>query len=156
MVNEIWEMTESEAKQIGSSQALVAVFIGLVIAYLIAAPFFGGITWFAKVHFKDNLIVGAAIMLGCGFLYGRRAGYEILIKKRDHTWVGFKYGFLTLLTTAFLSGWTGFFEEGIHGPDSFQSYILAPALWITIFGLVPVVIIGFWFGRQIKKRSPNG
>lgn len=145
-------MTIKEAKRLGSQEAIGSVFIGFVIAYLIASPFFGGLLWIAKSNFKENLVIGMVIMLVSGYIYGRRAGYEILIKKRDHTWVGFKYGFLTLFTTAFFSGWIGFFREGIYEPDSF-SYIFLPLIWITVFGIVPVVLIGFWFGRQIKNQE---
>ena len=156
-------MTEEQAKKIGSRQALKSVGIGLLIAQLIMTwissdnGWINGFLWFVSFSYNLNLIIGATIMLVCGHFFGQLAGLEILIKKRDYTWIGFKYGMATLMTTAFFASWTGFFQEGIErvgGFDNpFNDYIFKPVFWIFIFGLIPTLLVGFWFGRQIKKRE---
>lgn len=62
-----------------------------------------------------------------------------------------------LMTTAFLSSWIRFFQEGIHyvgtEQNPYQDYILKPVFWIFFFGLIPVFLVGIWFSRQIKKTK---
>ncbi len=111
-------MTTEEARRIGSKQALQAVGIGLIVAQLIMTllssdnGFLKGLIWFTGINFGLNLLIGIVVSLLCGYYFGQRAGVEILIKKRNYAWIGLKYGMLTLLTTAFLSSWTGFFQDG--------------------------------------------
>jgi hypothetical protein len=156
-------MTEVEAKKIGSRQGLKSVGVGLLIAQLIMTWFSSdagllkGFLWFVTFSYNINLIIGVIIMLLSGQLFGQLAGKEILIKKRNYKWVGFKYGMATLLTTAFLASWTGFFQEGIHDigttDEPFADYIIKPLFAVFFFGLIPVLLVGFWFGRQIKKQE---
>lgn len=156
-------MTEIEAKKIGSRQALIAVAIGLLIAQLIMTWFSSdngiikGFFWFTTFSYNLNLIIGAIIMLISGHLFGQLAGKAILIKKRNYILTGFLCGMAILMTTAFLSSWTGFFQEGLDNlgtnDNPFEDYILKPVFWIFFFGLVPVFVVGIWFGRQIKKHE---
>ena len=156
-------MNEKNAKEIGSKVAIKSVTAGLLIAYVIMTllssdhGFLSGLLWFTHVSFILNLVIGIAIMYLCGNFFGQRAGLEILIKKKDYYWIGLKYGFLTLFTTAFFSSWTGFFQEGINhmGPqdEPFTAYIFKPVFWIMIVGFIPLLLIGYLFGRQIKKKG---
>jgi hypothetical protein len=95
-------------------------------------------------------------MLFCGHLYGQFAGTAILIKKRNFIWVGCLCGMAVLLTTAFLAGWTGFFQEGMDNKgtivDPLIDYIFKPFYWRSIFGAVPALIVGAWCGAQIKTK----
>jgi len=156
-------VTIEEAKKVGSNQALKSVGIGLLIAQLIMTllssdgGFLKELLWFTHFGHNLNLAIGAIIMLISGYYFGQRAGYEILIKKKDYTWVGFKYGIIILMTTAFFASWTGFFQEGIRlmgtNDNPFIDYIYKPLFWVFIFVLFPVLIVGFWFGKQIKERD---
>jgi len=156
-------MTEEKAKKIGSREGLKSVGIGLLIAQLIMtwlssnAGLVKGFFGFVNFRYPLNLVMGAIIMLLCGHFFGKWTGFEILIKKRNHAWVGIKYGMATLLTTAFLASWIGFFQEGMDniGTDDnpFNAYIFKPVFWIAVFGLIPVLLVGIWFGRQIKKQE---
>ena len=152
------------AEKIGSRQAIKAVTIGLIIAYLIMAlpsiaddGLIKGLFWFLNVSFKFNLLVGVICMYLCGHFFGRRAGYEILINKRNNFLVGFICGLLIIVTTTFLTSWVGFFQEGVDniGSDDnpFEDYIVKPVFWVLIFGLVPCLFVGLWFGYSIKKRG---
>lgn len=159
-------MTEAEAKRIGSRQGLFCSGLGIVIAQLIMTAmissdegFIKGFFWFAKVDYKLNLFIGAAILLLCGHFYGQIAGKAILIRQNNFILVGFLCGMAVLLTTAFLSGWTGFFQEGIDNigtsDNPFEDYIFKPLFWVTLFGLVPALLVGIWFGGQIKRKGQN-
>ncbi len=149
------------AKKIGSRQAIKAVTVGLIVAQLIMTfltldnGLLNGFLWFTHFNYNLNLLIGAIFMYACGHIYGQKAGKEIIIKKRESFLVGFKYGLLTIVTTAFLASWTGFFQEGIdkigNDDDPFVDYIIKPVFWVLVFGFFPSVFIGLWFGNSIKK-----
>lgn len=150
-------MTEIEAKKIGSKQGLLSVGIGLLIAQLIMTLFSSNFFWFTSASFKLNLAIGIIIMLLSGHLFGQLAGIAILIKKRNYILTGFLNGMAVLMTTAFLSSWVGFFQEGYHNigtnDNPFEDYIFKPIFWIFLFGLLPSFLVGIWFGKQIKKHE---
>jgi hypothetical protein len=157
-------MTEAEAKQIGSRQGLISVVIGLLIAQLIMTTlissddgFLKSFFWFTTISYKLNILVGAIIMLISGHFFGQLAGKAILLKRKNFIVVGFLSGMAVLLTTAFLSGWTGFLREGIRNigtnENPFEDYIFKPLFWVTLFGAIPAFIVGIWFGRQIKVKG---
>ena len=69
--------------------------------------------------------------------------------------VGFLCSMSVLLTTAFFSGWTGFFQEGIDNigthDNPYEDYVFKPLFWVTMFGAIPAFFGGLWFGRRIKR-----
>lgn len=158
-------MNKDQAKKIGKTQALKSVCWGLLIAQLMMTwlssdqGLINAFFWFLDFNYQLNVIVGVTIMLLCGYYYGQLAGVEILIKKKNHFWIGFKYGMATFLTTIFLASWTAFFQEGLKNmgteDNPFSDYILKPFFWVLVFGLIPVLLVGFWFGTQIKKHEIN-
>ena len=155
-------MTTETAQRIGSIEALKCVTIGLVTAELIMAllssdeGFFHGLFWFTSVDYKLNLFIAVILLYACGYLFGQVAGKVIIIKGWNYLLTGVLFGFLIIMTTAFLSGWTGFFREGINetGPyaDPFNDYIIKPVVLVTIFGFIPTLFTGLWFGYSIRKK----
>ncbi len=152
-------MTVFEARKIGSRQALISVGVGLLIAQLIMTLFSSGngilegFLWFTSFSYILNILIGVVIMLLSGHFYGQIAGEAILMRKRNYILTGFLCGMAILLTTAFLSSWTGFFQEGIENDHPFRDYIFTPVFSIFVFGIIPVFLIGIWFGGQIKKHE---
>jgi len=156
-------MEITRAEKIGSRQAIKGVTIGLIIAQLIMTllssdnGFIKGFCWFINFNYNFNLLIGALWMYLCGHLFGQRAGYEIIINSKNSLLVGYKYGLLIIVTTAFLSSLTGFFQEGIDkigkDDDPFVHYILKPVFWIFIFGIIPCLFVGLWFGNSIKRQG---
>jgi hypothetical protein len=157
-------MTITEAKNIGSRQGLISVVLGLLIAQLIMTlmisteeGFIKAFFWFTEIDYWINILIGALIMLSCGHFYGQLAGKLILIKKWNFVLTGFLIGLAVILTTTFFASWTGFFQEGIDNirtqDDPFFDYIFKPMFWVTMFGLIPALIVGAWFGGRIKKKG---
>lgn len=157
-------MTISEARKIGSRQGLISVGLGLLIAQLIMTlmittdeGFIKAFFWFTNIDYWLNIFIGAFIMLACGHFYGQLAGKLILIKKWNSVLTGFLIGLAVLLTTTFFASWTGFIQEGIDkigtNDDPFFDYIFKPMYWVTMFGLIPALIVGAWFGRRIKNKG---
>lgn len=157
-------MTTGQAKQIGSRQGLKAAGIGLSCAQIIMTIFFSAdrnvlkaSLWFTSIEYGFNVIMGILFVLASGFVYGQRAGIEILVRQRNFLIVGLKYGFLTLLTGIFLTSWIGFFQEGMNSTfindNPFYDYIFKPVYWVMIIGFIPMLLIGAWFGFSIKQRK---
>ncbi|AXT53391.1 hypothetical protein D1818_22120 [Aquimarina sp. BL5] len=149
-------MKSEIAKNIGIRKALQSATIGMFIAFLFMILLSGGnIQWMTEWNYWINIIIGIGIFYGLAYFFGKNAGYEILIQKKSSGGVGAKYGFLTLIITAFLVGWTGFMQEGMEPYDtfwdSFEDYIMKPFFWITIVGLLPAILVGVLFGKWIKK-----
>ncbi len=154
-------MTEREAKKIGSRQGLLSVGIGLLTAQILMMWFFSqhgiiqGFLWFTTFRYNLNVVIGAIIMLLSGHVFGQIAGKAILLQKRNYLLIGIVCGLAVLTTSAFLASWIAFFQEGIPllgtNDDPFFDYIYKPVFWIVCGGILPVVFVGMWFGRQIKK-----
>lgn len=151
-------MTPEIAKNIGTKRAIQSATIGILIIFLfIMVLADGSFQWMIEWNYWINIIIGIVIFYLLAYLFGKNAGYEILIQKKNANIVGLKYGFLTLIITAFLVGWVGFIQEGIEPHDtfwdSFEDYIFKPFFWITIIGLLPSVLVGVLFGKWIKKTN---
>jgi hypothetical protein len=67
--------------------------------------------------------------------------------------MGVKYGFLTLLTATLIGSSVGFIQEGVGKYNALYDYYFKPLYWVTMFGIIPVLLVGLWFGRQIKKQE---
>ncbi|WP_170148078.1 hypothetical protein [Marinoscillum furvescens] len=155
--------THMTSQQIGSRIAVKSALIGIAIAYLIMSTLIGldeGITaifWLAEVDYWPHLLFGAFSLTLMGSIFGRLAATEIIERKKDHSWVGIKYGFLTLITGTLIGSTVGFLQEGLDNigtPDNpFEDYYFKPLFWVIIFGSIPVLLVGLWFGRTIKKAG---
>ena len=153
------------AKHIGQRLAIKSALIGLLIAYIL----FGWVTyswdqklskavfWIFDVEFWYHLVIGAIGLLTMAYFFGQLAGVDILVKRKNEFWTGIKYGLITLVTGTLIGSSVGFIQEGIDNiggfSNPFYDYYFKPMYWVTIFGIVPVVIVGIWFGRQIKKQG---
>ena len=156
-------MTKTEATKIGGRKGLISSAVGIVAAYLIMAMMTGiggrgmDLGWIADAGMQLNMVLGALIMLANGYLWAQMAGIAILINKKNHLVAGILCGVAALMTTACLSGLPGFLIEGMPWKysikEGFESYVVKPFIWITIFGIVPAVVVGVWMGWRIKRIS---
>jgi len=149
------------AQQIGSRIAVKSALIGIAIAYLIMATLLGldegisGLFWILEFDYWQNLLLGALGLILMGFIFGRMAGTEIIERKRNHRWVGIKYGFITLITGTIIGSTVGFIQEGFDNigtlDDPIEDYYFKPLFWVMIVGSIPVILVGLWLGSRIKK-----
>ncbi len=157
-------MNEAEANKIGSKLGLISSGIGLLIAYTFMTVVFAadqenqdGLLWFLNSPIRLNIGIGALLLLLSGFFYGRITAKAILIKKRNFVISGFLCGMAVLITTTFLTGWVGFFQEGSNPmfPDDnpFVDFVVKPLWWVTIFGTIPALLVGIVFGAVVKSRG---
>jgi hypothetical protein len=154
-------MDKKTAGQIGTRMALKSGLIGLAVGYVV----FGGLIyswdqnlvkaliWIFDVEFWYHLAIGAIGLLTMACIFGQFAGIDILQKGKNELWTGIKYGFFTLLTGTLIGSSVGFIQEGIGKHNALYDYYFKPLYWVTMFGIVPVILVGIWFGRQIKKQG---
>ena len=158
-------MDINTAKRIGRNIAIKSGLIGLCIAYLLFAvmmlswdaDYKKALFWIFDVEFKFHLFIGAVGLLTMAYLFGQLAGVEILIKRRNYLLTGVKYGILTLITGTLIGSSVGFLQEGIDNiggfSNPFYDYYFKPLYWVTMFGIIPAIIIGLLFGHQIKSQG---
>ncbi len=91
------------------------------------------------------------------YFFGQLAGFEILIKHRNYLLTGIKYGCINF--NNWNSDWklNGFLQEGLKDiggfANPFYDYYFKPLYWVIMFGIIPAIIVGLLFGRQIKKQG---
>jgi hypothetical protein len=153
------------AKQIGRRMAIKSGLIGVAIAYLIFGWFnyswdqklLKAVFWIFDVEFWYHLVIGTIGLLIMAYFFGQLAGVDILIKRKNELWTGIKYGLLTLVTGTLIGSSVGFIQEGIDDISGFSNpfydYYFKPMYWVIMFGIMPVIIVGLWFGRQIKRQG---
>ena len=150
-------MTVERARTIGRAQATKSVSLGLAIAYLMMAWLSQDVAWLGHDSYWTNFVFAAAVMFGCAYVYGGWAGTAILEHQRSSGWVGVQYGLLTLVTVPFLAGWVGFFQEGFYKVGTYQNpffdYLVKPVALVSMFGLLPALLVGLWFGNSIKRAG---
>ena len=172
-------MNPETAKKIGSTLAVKSVSIGLAIAYIIMIPLslmgqeslFDELFWIVKwmqSEFALHIIVALAAFYGCGYYFGGKAGIDILIKHRHYLWIGPLYGLLVLLTTIFLASLIGFAQGVTHDLhylssfneisfklfyENFFNKVFKPLVWGSLFGFIPVILVGLWFGWRIRSKQ---
>ncbi len=142
------------AKYIGQRLAITPGLIGLLIAYLLFAwvtyswdrELSKAIFWIFDVEFWYHLLIGALGLLVMAYFFGQLTGVEILVNKKNELWTGVKYGLIILLTGTLIGSSVGFIQEGIDeiGGTStpVYDYYFKPLFWVTLFGILPVIIVG--------------
>ena len=152
------------SKKIGGRYGLICVALGVIISHSIVtcivahdAGLVKSFFWFTEIDFTLNIFIGILIMFGAGYLFGRQAGNLIIMKGKNSKVIGIITGIAVLFSTSFLTSWVGFFQEGINNigtnDNPFVDYIFKPVFWVTIFGVLPSIIVGLWFGIRVRKEG---
>ena len=145
-------------KKIGYTQAFKAITVGLVIAYVIMA-LMAGPFWLFQFDYAPTILFAAIIIYIAGYFFGGRTG--IWISKRSHLAIlfGIVGGFLIVWTATFFGSLIGFMKEGLPNQSEISEpvhdYIYKPLALVTIFGFLPIILVGIWFGLSIKKKVDN-
>ncbi len=159
-------MEEKAAKKIGVEYAIKSIIRGLIITYCILLIFFllsgegfHSILWFRNLDLYNWIFISNWIFFFFLFalVFGKKAGKEIIIEKKDCEKIGMKYGFLTLLLASFFGCLLGLITEGMDGlvikNYGINAYIFKPMFWIIFFGIIPSILTGRWLGKKIKNTA---
>lgn len=155
-------MDKKTAKIIGRKRAFESVTIGVVIFYVIGVLLFSNeglrsLLWLQYLDLYNWIFIANWIITFyvLAIFVGNYAGKEILSRKKNHLIVGVKSGVLILCFAAVFGCLLGFITEGIEnigsGDNPFVDYFMKPIFWIVIFGLVPSILVGLFFGWRIKN-----
>ena len=146
----------SNAKSIGYKQAFKAITIGLAIAYFIMA-LLAGPAWLFQFDYAPAIIFSAIATYVAGYFFGGLTGIWIIKMKLPAIPLGILSGFLIVWSATFVGSLIGFFNEGFQNQnsisESFRDYIFKPIALVTIYGFVPIVLVGLWYGFSIKKHG---
>lgn len=141
-------------KKIGYVQAFKAITVGLSVAYLIMACLAGPF-WLFENGYSLNIIFGAIVTYISGYFFGGLVGIWILEKEFPAILFGIIGGFLIIWSATFIGSLMGYLEEGLAHQNglsnSFQDYVYKPVELVTIFGFLPIIFVGIWYGLSIKK-----
>jgi type III secretory pathway component EscS len=152
-------MDKSLAKKLGSRQAFKGIIIGLIIAYLIMAWFSQGfgltyaLLWIKNINYKFNLLIGVIAFVLAGHFLGEQAGIDILIKRKNKYLTGVKYGFFIVIVATIMGSLVGVFQNAGIDEEVFFDYLVKPLFWVILFGFIPIIIVGIWFGSSIESHS---
>lgn len=148
------------AKQIGSKSAFITCLIVILIFIIpsVIIDIFNQrvdvlLVW-QEILFKSFIGVGVLSVIVASYFLGAKAGESIVIKKKNWIWVGLKTGFL-LLWIGSIAAAIGMFimTDEIEDPHRMGEYILGFLFITTVFGSLPLLIIGFAFGYSIKYQA---
>ncbi|KAA9035818.1 hypothetical protein FW778_19875 [Ginsengibacter hankyongi] len=145
-------------KKIGYRQAFKAITVGLVIAYIIMA-LMAGPFWLFQVDFAPTILFAAIIIYIAGYFFGGLTSIWISKQSRLAILFGIIGGFLIVWTATFFGSLIGFMKEGLPNnseiSEPIHDYIYKPLGLVTIFGMLPIIIVGIWFGLSIRKKVDN-
>jgi hypothetical protein len=94
-------MQENESKKIGYRQAVKSILILVIIAELYwmfnetRGDFANGILFYMYYHENVFILLFYLILFICTYLFGQRAGFEILILNKNFLVTGLKYSAIT-------------------------------------------------------------
>jgi len=156
-------MDKRKAKGIGSKAGLKAVTAGLVMAQIIMTIIslddgvFKAVTWFLDTEFIYNVIFFVIVAFISGHLFGQSASKAILINHKNYNLEGVKFSLFTLATSSIVSSSISFLIEGTDkigtkGETPLSDFIVTPVFMALLFGMVPALIVGYWYGKQIRKH----
>ncbi len=151
-------MTDLTIKKIGYGQAFKAITIGLIIAYIIMA-LMAGPFWLFQFDYAPTILFGALVIYIAGYFFGGLTGIWISKQSKLAIPLGIVAGFLIVWTGTFFGSLIGFMKEGLPNQsdisESLHDYIYKPIALVTIYGFLPIIVVGIWFGLSIKKKIDN-
>lgn len=154
-------MNLSRAKKIGRIKAYEAITIGVVVFYLTGIFIFSSeelrsLLWISYLDLYNWVFIlnWLITFYFLAIFVGNFAGKKILIDNRNYIIIGLQSSLMMLVFGAFLGCFLGFITEGIDNigtnDNPFVDYFFKPIFWIVIFGFIPSLLIGLFFGKRIN------
>ncbi len=157
-------MDKKSAFIIGRKRAFESVTIGVALFYLVGVFLFSNeglrsLLWLQYLDLYNWLFIANWIITFyvLAIFVGNYAGFEILSRKKSALIVGVKSGVIILCLAAVIGCLLGFITEGIEnmgsGDNIFVDYFMKPVFWIVIYGVIPAILVGIFFGWRIKNSQ---
>ena len=143
------------AKKIGGKYGLITGVLGVLSIQLLVTLRYGfegywvdSFAWLDDGRMTVFLLISIAAVVVFNYTYGRIAGRQILINRRNHKMVGIVTSLATLVSGSLVLAVLVVVGEG----DSFELLYLVPIL-ITMGGAVPAIIGGLLMGYAVYRRG---
>lgn len=157
-------MDLKQAKHIGRKRALESVTIGVILFYVIGVFLFSNeglrsLLWLGYLDLYNWMFIANWVITFyvLSVFVGNYAGKEILVEQRNPLTIGIKSGVIMIFLGAFFGCFLGFLTEGLESvgtnDNPFVDYFLKPIYWIVLFGIVPGMLVGIFFGWRIKHSK---
>ncbi|HZG00847.1 MAG TPA: hypothetical protein VEY71_07585 [Chitinophagales bacterium] len=149
-------MKSATAKAIGSKCAIEFAVVGFIVAYLYMVLLDGSLFWIFYFSYALVLVFAALVILLIAHFIGKVAGDLIIVKKWNFAVVGLGTTLLTLWIGVFVASLLTYFTEGLVNrtpSEAAYHYIYKPLLIVTVWGCIPIVVIGIFFGYRIKRSG---
>ena len=146
---------QQAAKEIGGKYGLRSGLLGVLSIQAFATLYYslGGLwaesfDWLNEGRLTIFLLISIIAIVVLNYAYGRRAGQEILINRRNHGLVGIITSFVTLISGSVMLAILVTIGEG----GEFELLYLVPFL-ITLGGAIPAIVGGALTGYFIHLQG---
>jgi hypothetical protein len=153
-------MTPQESKSIGGKQLLKgATFLFLICELIMLiietrGYFANGILFFISAQTNPIFFFLKVLYFAIMFLFGRKAGFGILIRKRKYNLVGLLYGVIvTIISISFLA----LFIILLRNLDINLTYKQVAVISVRNFFilLIPMSLTWLWAAKKINRRKEH-
>jgi hypothetical protein len=146
-------MTPQESQSAGRSKTIKATLVCIAIPLLILlfqetkGDFANGILFYMAYVFTPFSFTILAIILGLTFLFGGKAGKEIIIGKKNFIIISIKYVLLISIAVyacIIINGKITFPEDRPHDTGYFLKYFLLPAT-LTSVKILTILLVAWLY-----------
>ena len=148
-------MNNNEAKRIGRKETIkntTIVLAILIFIYLFGetrGDFSNGILFFMQAILNIHFFIILLLLFGSTYLFGSKAGVDIIIEKKNTIQTTLKYGFLiSILLTSYIILLFILREDSINN-NSKNIYIISSFLKTYIM----LIIIWLWSTKRMKVAT---
>lgn len=156
-------MTSQEAQTFGRTKTLKAT--GLIVILLLvvfifmqtSGDFANGILFFIQAISDIHFLIILTILFGLTYLFGGKAGKEIIIEKKSIMLTSIKYALLIILTIIIYAATVGIAMDKTSSVNNLQrlvtKYFLIPLANTGSLTIIPMLVIWLWATNQMKMAE---
>ena len=153
-------MTSKQAMKIGKTKILKATLVAVII--LIAIDFimetkgdFGnGLLFFMESMSNIHLVAILSILFGLTFIFGRKAGKEIILDKKNFKLLAIKYSIAIIIGIVIYAAIIGIYKSKNSFAKNFlhelSIYFVMPLIKFGSLSLIPMLPIWLWATNQMR------
>jgi hypothetical protein len=145
--------TFGRAKTLKATAIIAGIFLVVFMFMETSGDFANGILFFMEAVTNIHFIIILGILFGLTFLFGGKAGKEIIIDKRNFVVTSIKYVVLIILTIIIYAATIGIVKDN-GSTRNFQellvTYFLTPLIKTGGLAIIPLLLIWLWSTYQMR------
>ena len=153
-------MTPQEAKVFGRTKTLKATLLIVIILLIVfmfmqtSGDFANGILFFIEAISNVHFLVILTILFGLTFLFGSKAGTEVIIDKKSIFVTSLKYSVAIILAIIIYAAVVGIVMDKVSSPNNLRRlltiYFLTPVAKTGSLTIIPMLAIWLWATNQMR------